>query len=350
MAIEDDVINVLRNNPDGLTAEELATALGRSSRNMAKSGHSAVYEAKQNMPRLEERIDKKWISEKECYKYFIKGIDREALYDSIAKTSEILRQDVPRRDGVDVILEADEPILLIVLSDLHLGHKYSAYNEIKRACKELSHYDNVYFVGLGDLIDNSLNTHAPQGAQNLSDKDEQIEMVKHLFLDVIGKEKILRLYEGNHEIRSWISDHFLPSKWMALQYSSSYGYFSEPFIIEVGDKKWQFFMRHKAPGHSQYNPVHNCVRACLFDSAVFARNADIIVTAHSHEPGIGQWIVGGKKRWMLATPCMVDFDDYAERVGYVSGFDTGIPAIYLREDREPVVEDDYKKILRDYMD
>lgn len=348
MAVEDDVVNVLRENPDGLTAEQLANELGRNSKDMAKSGHSAVYEAKKNNNKLEEKIDKKWISDEECYKYFVKGIDREALYDSIAKTSEILRRDVPKRDGVDVVLETDEPVMLVVLTDLHLGHKYSAYDRIKRACKELSDYDNVYFIGLGDLIDNSLNTHAPQGAQNLSDKNQQLEMVKHLFLDVMGSEKILRLYEGNHEIRSWISDHFLPSKWMALQYSSSYGYFAEPFIIEIGDKKWQFFMRHKATGNSQYDPVHNCVRTCLFDGAKLARDADIVVTAHEHIPGIGQWVVGGKMRWMMSTPCMVDFDDYAERVGYVSGADTNIPAIYLRENEDPVIKLDYKDIINDY--
>lgn len=349
MVNSEEVVKALKEaGRAGLTAEDLAKSVGSQAKDLAHAGRNFVYEARQEDPTLETKIDKQWIPHDEEYRYYLVGIDSERLYDSIAETSDTLKQGLKPREGVDVILENDEPVLLVIVSDLHLGHKYACYKQIKQAFKTINKYDNVYLIGLGDLIDNSFNTHAPQGSQNLIDKNEQISLVEHLF-SLVHKSKILRLYEGNHEIRSWISDHFLPTKWLAMNYSKSYGYFSDPFIIEIGQKKWEFFMRHKAGGSSQYNNVHNCVRAPLFEGAEFARNADIIVTAHAHRPGQGRWKVGGKKRHMLACASMVDYDDYAERIGYVSGKDLGLPAIYLREDREPLIYDDYMQAIQDWI-
>lgn len=343
-SIDNRVRKVLKKHKNGITAEKLAVELDRDSKNMAKSGRSAVYEAKQADPKLETKIKKRWDPTNECYRYYLQEVDVKALYNSVSKTSEILKGDMPIRDGsIDVLLEVDEPILVVIISDLHLGHMYTDYQAIKQVFDDIKPYENIYIVGLGDLIDNSLNTHAPQGAENLIDKNDQLDLIEYLFEKV--KDRIIVLYEGNHELRSWISDHFLPNSWLALRHKTNYGFYAEPFIVDVNGEKYQFFCRHKPTGKSQYHPLHAGIKSCIFSGAELARNADIIITAHTHTPGIGNFSVGGKMRYIVSTGAMVEFDDYAERVGYVSGVHKSTPAIYLDGENPPELFIDYKVAL-----
>lgn len=345
MPSAEDVVKVLRESPK--TSKELAIQLDSDANDLQHAGWNYIHRAKREDPTLESKISKRWVDG--VAKYYITSVDNERLYDAVAETSDTLYEGTDPREGVDIAHEREEDMLLVIVSDLHIGHKYVAYKQIKRDFEKMAEYpDKLKIVGLGDLIDNSQNTHAPQGSQNLVDKNEQLDMVQHLF-SILDEDQILRLYEGNHEIRSWISDHFLPNKWLALQEKSGYGYFAEPFIIDINGKKWKLYMRHKAVGSSQYNNIHNCVRTCLFDGSELARDADIIVTAHAHQPGRGVWVVGGKKRWMMSTPCMVRFDDYAERKGWTSGQEMGIPAIYLSDDREPIMYDDFSQGIDEWL-
>lgn len=340
-----EVVESLRESPK--TSEELAKDLGSDASDLQHAGWNYIHRAKKEEPTLESKISKRWVDGKA--KYYLVDVNKERLYDSIAETSDTLFEGTRPTEGVDIAHEREDDVLVVIVSDLHIGHEYVAYKDIKKAFRKMGEYpDKIVIIGLGDLIDNSQNTHAPQGTQNLVDKEGQLDMVQHLF-SLIDTKQILRLYEGNHEIRSWISDRFLPNKWLALNYKSGYGYFAEPFIIKINDKRWKFYVRHKAVGSSQYNNIHNCVRTCLFEGSTFARDADIIITAHSHEPGRGIWRVGGKKRWMMTTPCMVRFDDYAERQGWISGQDLNIPAIYLREEKEPIMYDDFRKAIDDWL-
>jgi len=348
MSKADNVVRLLRiAGRSGISAEELALKLGTDSSDLNHYGRNAIYEAKQQIPQLEGKIQRVYI-ENIGYKYYLAEVNRDALYDSICNTSEILRNGLGHnREGVEVIYEADEPMIILFLSDLHLGHKYCDYGLVKSVFDKISKYKNVFIVGLGDLIDNSLNALSPTGTMNLCDKDEQLSLIQYLF-DKIDKRQILRMYEGNHELRSFISDRFLVSKWISLQYTTSYGFFGDPFIIEIGKKKWTFFCRHKPIGRSLHNPLYGCAKGALHDLAELARDADILVTAHTHTPGIGQWVVGGKMRYMISTAAPVDFDEYAERVGYVSGCYKNIPAVYLRENEEPQMFWNYEDALKDY--
>lgn len=346
------LIKILKESgKDGISAYELAKKMGyNGDGNFRNAGYDYIYNAKNDEPKLGSKISKRWFSEDDEYRYIITGYNKEELYDSIAKTSDLLKEEIKKpTEGKEVILETDEPVLLVIMSDLHLGHEYACYKEIKECSKLISKYPNVYVIGLGDLIDNSTNAHAPSGAINLGGKEVQTKMIEHIF--EILDDSILRLYVGNHELRSQKSDDFMPNKFWALKYDASFGFYAFPFIIEVGDKKWCFFMRHKAKGNSQYSPLHACVRSVLFDSAEYSMDADVIVTAHTHESGYGKWKVGGKERMMLSAASMVDFDDYAERTGYVTGVDKKFPAIYLTENEEEAeMFLDFKQAISKYED
>jgi len=344
---EDTLRKVKKALQDGVTPKELAIRLGSNAEDLSGAGHDYVYHAKKEDPSLEGKISKRKVDSGE-YKYFLKGYDKGELYDSIAETSEILKKEIKPKEGKEVLLESDENILVVIMSDLHLGHEYACYKEIKEAAKKIAKYEKVYVIGLGDLIDNSANAHAPSGVMNLMGKSGQTDMIEHI-LDILDDSTLI-LYTGNHEYRSKSSDDMLLNKFWALKYDAKFGYFAQPFIIEIGDKEWEWFCRHKAKGKSKYNPVHQAANSALFDGAEYARDSDIIVTAHTHEPGYASWNVGGKRRYMLSCASMVDFDEYAERKGYVSGIHTDFPAIYLTEDDEPEMFLDFENAINKYED
>lgn len=347
MSTSKKVIKALKDAGNkGLTASELAKKVGSGAKDLNGAGHDYIYHAKKDKPELKSKISRQYFDEEEEYRYILTDYDKGELYDAIAETSEILKKDIKPKEGKEVLLDQDENALIVIMSDLHLGHEYACYKEIKEAAKLINQYDNVYIIGLGDLIDNSANAHAPSGVMNLMGKSGQTDMIEHIF-EILGGN-VLILYTGNHEYRSKSSDDMLLNKFWSLKYDASFGYFAQPFIIKIGDKNWEWFCRHKAKGRSKYNPLHQCANSVIFDGAEYARDADIIVTAHTHEPGYGSWNVGGKRRYMLSCSAMVDFDEYAERKGYVSGIDTKMPAIYLTEDDEPEMFLDFKNAIDKY--
>lgn len=349
MSTDDKVIEALKKaGKKGLTATELARTLNSNASDLRNAGYDYIYDAKRKNPKLGNKISKQWFPEEEKYRYIITGYDKGELYDSIAQTSEILKKELKPKDGKEVILESDEPVLIVILSDLHLGHEYACYKEIKEAAQKISKYNNVYCIGLGDLIDNSSNAYSPKGVMNLMGKNGQTDMIEHI-LEIIQDSSLI-FFTGNHEYRSKRTDDMLLNKFWAMRYHSKFGYFAQPFIIEVNGRKYEWFARHKAKGRSKYNPIHQCANSVIFDGAEYARDADIIVTAHTHEPGYGSWNVGGKRRYMLSCSAMVDFDEYAERQGYVSGLDTNFPAIYLTGDDEPEMFLDFNKAVSKYED
>lgn len=349
MSTDKKVFNALKNaGKKGLTAEELARRVGSTAKDLRNAGYDYIYDAKQKNPKLGNKINKQWFPEEETYRYVLTGYDKDELYESITNTSKILKKDLQPREGKNVLLESDEPILLIIAGDLHLGHRYCDYEGIKEMANKISDIDNAYCINLGDIIDNSVNALSPGNTHNLANKNEQLDMVEYI-LDTIGAEKLLLNITGNHEQRSWNTDQFLPGKWIALKYQSNFGYYSTPFIIEIGDKKWEFFVRHKpSSGTTQYNPVRPSVKSVLFRGSALARDADILITGHTHTYGKGSWRVGGKKRWFLSIGATVDWDRYGESLGFITGEDNKISAIYLREDKEPLIYEDYKEAIEDW--
>ena len=303
-------------------------------------------------------MEKFGISQRQAEKYtklrstnqlFCNSTDKKKdLFEAMIQLSDALKIGLPNRSHIPIIRKIDTDKHLIVIgADWHLGHPYINYRGVQRVAQDIREHENISFLGVGDLFDNSTNAKAPTDAQNMVDKNSQIESVEYIF-DIMTHQKIDILFEGNHELRSFITDHFLATKFLSIYTNSHYGYYHEPFAYEIQGKKYEFFAIHKAKGFSQYNPLHPALRCVTFQLAAIAKNADIIITAHTHNPGKGAWSVAGKMRYMLSCGCMVEFDHYAERVGFHSS-ESGIPGIMLFSDFEPELFFDYREAIRKYL-
>lgn len=224
-----------------------------------------------------------------------------------------------------------ETIGVLFLADWHLGHPHADYSDAENICKLISQTEGLYVVLVGDMIDNSVNAYSPKGTVNIVDKDGQLAMLEYL-LDII-KSRLLVMYEGNHEIRSVISDHFRITEFLADKYCASYGQYGAGFSLFMNEKEIKIYCRHKMKGSSQYNPLHQNLRSILFDSAERAGDADVIVRGHTHERAMGIWKVGHKYRYMAVCGNIMVYDEFADRINYEPG-KSSMPVLIIRRDGE----------------
>jgi predicted transcriptional regulator len=220
---------------------------------------------------------------------------------------------------------------IIFAADFHIGHQHGDYGAMEYVFDVIAKTPGLYSAFVGDMIDNSVNAMAPAGTTNIVDKDGQLAILESLFDKVTDKKKLLIMFEGNHEIRSVISDHFRITQYLANKQNSEYGNYGGQFIVTMNDIPIIIYCRHKMNGGSQFNPLHPNVRAPLFDSTQYASNADVIVRAHTHESAVGEFKVGAKIRYMMVCGNAVVYDDYADRVGFES-MKWSMPMIIIRPD------------------
>jgi len=222
-----------------------------------------------------------------------------------------------------------EAIGIIYLSDFHLGIPHALYDYIEKLVKIIANTKNLLVVGLGDLIDNSVNLKAPDGAVNDVDKYGQMAMLQYL-LNMI-KDRILVLFEGNHEARSYITDHFLINKYLAEKYLARYGKYGGAIDIDMNGIPIKIYCRHYGRGHSQYHPFQPNIRYVLFEQAPEAYDADIIVSAHFHESGVGEWRLGHKVRQSIVCGFAGIYHEWADRKDFYPQ-PYNFPITIIRED------------------
>lgn len=266
--------------------------------------------------------DKYWIPHEKELNEVEKG---KKIFHDVSNLSQTLtKQKIHFREN----FYFSETIALLPIYDWHLGLEYTDYEYIESLCELIRDTPNLYTFAIGDLIDNSMNAYAPKGSTDLVDKDKQMKMVEYL-LDMI-KDKLLILFSGNHELRSFKTDHFKIGKYLAERYAKDYGEYGGTFNLIMNDRVVEVYARHRCRGHSQYNPLHGLVRLPIYQQGKRARNSDILVSAHKHDSAVGQYEVAGKQRHMIMGGCPIVFDDYAESVGYVSDI-SNYPVIVIRE-------------------
>jgi len=252
--------------------------------------------------------------------------DGEALWNSTRKVAEILTQ----RERIEQpIFKFDRIIGLVAIADLHIGHPHLNYAAVDQLITDIANTPDLYVISLGDLIDNSVNTLAPTGSFDLVDKQGQLDMVEWRLKKI--KDRILWLVEGNHELRSYLSDHFYPSRYLSEQFGAAYGRNGSAFYVQMPHRTIKFYCRHRAKGGSQYNPLHPNTRCILFENAEEARDADVIITAHHHVSGTGNYQIAGKDRYLAVCGTSILYDSYADRIGLSSGI-SSFPFLIIHPD------------------
>ena len=96
-------------------------------------------------------------------------------------------------------IEADVPIQVALLGDMHYGHKKCNYKALKMF-REWLRLPNHYWIGMGDYIENSAPRSSPPGA--MWEQELPPEEQYYWFEDFWQRTVPLWLLEGNHEWRT----------------------------------------------------------------------------------------------------------------------------------------------------
>lgn len=284
------------------------------------------------------------VSESTVYEWIKQYVNAiETSVDDIENQTEdfyemvdnILNDDLERKyRSADISIPVDSGgILIICMSDLHAGSRYTDYAMLKEHTKMLEEIDGLYAFILGDLIDVAGVKSTPH-KDLLHDQILTYKKDKNFIREMFKKigPKVLALTTGCHG--SW-------------SYGDTGEYFEEELVkmtdtkvflehgglltITLGDQTYKIFVTHKIRGNSKLNPTRGIMR--LHEQGM---DFDVGVAAHHHVPCIQQ--LPRREKIISAIKCgsYKCLDTFGNKAGYVQQKMT-IPGIYLSADSDMVI-------------
>lgn len=229
---------------------------------------------------------------------------------------------------VSVTINDDKPVLVVFLSDLHIGHTEANMRKIRQDCETIANTDGMYVIFGGDMVDNVNTAVAARGMhhEQLTPTDVQKELIEQL-AEFLGPEKILAMLLGNHDEWSMKNDGFNPVRYLANHVGAPYlGPFG--FInVAHGKQRYRILAAHQFRMNSSFNKTHAPKR--LMD---FIGDADVVFTGHKHDPAAEQVYVRQGKRFYAQAGSYLRTSVYGNRLGFTPST-SEMPGVLLWPDR-----------------
>lgn len=175
-----------------------------------------------------------------------------------------------------------ETSLVNFQSDLHIGGEETDYERIEQEAELIVNTPNSYVVLMGDLLDNfSFN---PPAHETLDVVPEQIRFARELIKYYADHQKLLAVWQGNHDY--WSMRQGVELYDYLLQDISTYYFFGIGYIdLKVNEQEYKITGSHQFAGSSIYNKAHPQNRAVRFGGAW---GSDLVVSGHWHDKAIAQ--------------------------------------------------------------
>jgi predicted phosphodiesterase len=253
-------------------------------------------------------------------------IDKKLWKSIISLQKNVERYETAKRE-VSLEIKTSDRILVIPLSDLHLGGGGTDYRGILKFLDLVKDKKNVFIIDLGDRIDNFQSKAPTLGFRQIVDPDIQKQMVSQ-FLGSLQKQ-FLCILQGNHEERSWKSDSFCHTSFLADKFTIPNLLFGGFLNLKVGKVDYKFLLRHKYRFRSSFNLTHTCKR--LLETW---GNADIVIVAHQHCPSFEMTPHKYQEQKVFIRPgSFLVKDRWAESQGYLDAI-AEFPCIILNPRRK----------------
>jgi DNA-binding Lrp family transcriptional regulator len=200
----------------------------------------------------------------------------------VAQINQQVKKDLSdTQTSAEVSIDTDEPIIVTLQGDWHLGHGAVQYDKWARDIETIIGTPGVFMVDLGDSYNNmrSFKTLAAVLSQVLP-PDVQAAMFKSIVDELTSKNKLLAKVDGNHdaEFDERIFGEQLQSYLMANMKAPRFPN-RGLLTLRVGRESWKLLLYHKSRFRSILNPVHGAIREYQMDYP-----ADVVAGAHDHVP------------------------------------------------------------------
>lgn len=184
-----------------------------------------------------------------------------------------------------VEIREDGPIAVCFSSDWHLGSLATDYDAFERHWDYVINTPNLFIGTVGDEVDNSYAFKvASANVQAMSPK-LQAKVLRDILADFVDNRKLLFTCWGNHDVMRHEKDiGFSPLaeiKGAHVPYFNGQGFLTLR-LGKVNPVEYLIHMTH----FSRFSSVLNALHSHKRQQDWVAPNADVIVTAHVHNPAL----------------------------------------------------------------
>ena len=209
-------------------------------------------------------------------------------FDVDAFLEEAPRQ-VQRQDRFDPVLtqdtftfDGDKPIGIAFISCLHLGGRYTAYEEFRKVYEQILDIPRLYFLSLGDDVEGFTGYFKDRSAvqDQIIDVRHQRKVLERILEPLVVQNKLLAGFGSQHNDK-WVQSNTgeNPIKEMYMQTFGVPYYDGIAYIeLKVGKQTYYVALGHEFPGTSQWNPVQAQKRASKFRFPM----ADVVAQGDKH--------------------------------------------------------------------
>jgi len=233
-------------------------------------------------------------------------------FDNLRQRQKLHQRTSFSQDEAMIEINTDKKIAVCFSADWHTGSVAVDYNQLQSNLETILDTDRVYMITVGDLIDNF---------RHFNSLMPILSVLYAILNEFFSKKKWLCACWGNHDIER---DEKLygqsPVKEMLakkLIYFNGKG----TLKLKVGEEIYIIRMSHRLPGNSIHNPNHPQARELRWN----APEADVIVSAHRHEPAIQNFYEYGRPKCLIQTGTFQTDDGYAKR--YYSKGIVAVPTV-----------------------
>lgn len=218
----------------------------------------------------------------------LEDVDPEDLWNTAEELRRKILADNTRQEEVTVELSDNSPVLLVWLSDWHIGHMETDMDKLKEDLLLIRDTPGVYVAFGGDYTENTNTAKASRGTHNEQLLPIRIQKKLVKYACELVHEKTLVLLKGNHDAWSESSDDFdfveYLSQELEIPYLGEWGILN----TVLNDQTYRILMAHKGRGGGKDKsaPAKN-----LMD---LIGDVDGVFTGHKHDSSIAEAIVRGK--------------------------------------------------------
>jgi predicted phosphodiesterase len=219
-----------------------------------------------------------------------------------------------------------KPIALVLLSDLHIGNASTDYRQLRKDAQLINKTEGMHAIFHGDGIDNWIVPKLQQLQRGQAVNFEHELMLFESWLSMIS-DKLVAVVSGNHDNWTHSMSGVDIVKRMLKKTKVLYDRDEIRTIISLGNKEWEFCIRHKWLGSSIYNPTHGIERFSRMGASF-----DIGIGGHTHIASLSREFVSNDNRQCMAiiTGTYKRYDGFARQLGLPHCPHNGSGAIILQ--------------------
>jgi len=221
----------------------------------------------------------------------------EACFDVFRSAKGASEKHNISQTTAEITINTDKPIAISIISDAHIGSKFTDYDALEHDLNTVRDTDGLYCLIGGDFYDNFTPGFKDASAVTGQIQDPKTQL---LIYETILKEmepSIIAIGSGNHNSMSTrktgVDTEYFVIRGIQKPYLPTGGLLK----VHIGDQTYGIIWKHQYRFNSALNKfnAHHRMREML------TPDIDVAILEHEHSPGVESIVVGdlGQRRTVV---------------------------------------------------